>query len=69
MSRLGRPSLENIVWEQQKQRSLLYSMRVGFVGSGPTLYVVQGRAKPVLHGPNSTEYNLFHHRKTTYRVG
>ena len=21
--------------------------------SGPTLYVVQGRAKPVLHGPNS----------------
>ena len=27
----------------------------------PTLYVVHGRAKPVLHGPNSTEPNLFHH--------
>ena len=26
-------------------------------------------AKPVLHGPNSTESNLFHHGETTYRVG
>ena len=25
-------------------------------------------AKPVLHGPNSTEPNLFHHGETTYRV-
>ena len=32
-------------------------MRVGFSDSGPTLYLVQGRAKPVLHGPNSTESN------------
>ena len=36
---------------------------------GPTLYLVQGRAKPVLHGPNSTESNLFTHGETTYRVG
>ena len=37
--------------------------------SGPTLYVVHGRAKPVLRGPNNTEPNLFHHGETTYRVG
>ena len=30
---------------------------------------VHGRAKPVLHGPNSTEPNLRHHGETTYRVG
>ena len=30
---------------------------------------VQGRAKPVLHGRNSTESNLFHDGETTYRVG
>ena len=35
----------------------------------PTLYVVHGSAKPVLHGTNSTEPNLFHHGETTYRVG
>ena len=45
------------------------SRRVGFWDSGPTLYVVQGRAKPDLHGPNSTESNLFDHGETTYRVG
>ena len=28
-----------------------------------------GSAKPVLHGTNSTEPNLFHHEETTYRVG
>ena len=33
--------------------------------SGLTLYLVQGRAMPVLHGPNSTESNLFHHGETT----
>ena len=32
-------------------------------------YVVHGRAKPVLRGPNSTEPNLFHDGGTTYRVG
>ena len=32
-------------------------------------YPVHGRAKPVLHRPNSTEPNLFHHRETTYRAG
>ena len=31
------------------------STRVRFSDSGPTLYLVQGRANPVLHGPNSTE--------------
>ena len=34
-----------------------------------TLYLVQGRDKPVFHGPNSTEPNMFHHGETTYRVG
>ena len=28
-----------------------------------------GSAKPVLHGTNSTEPNLFHHGETTFRVG
>ena len=28
-----------------------------------------GSAKPVLHGTNNTEPNLFHHGETTYRVG
>ena len=55
------------------QRFLLKSTRVGFSDSGPTqgppMYLVQGRAKPVIHGPNSTESNLFHHGETTYRVG
>ena len=37
--------------------------------SHPSLYVVPGRAKPVLRGPNSTEPNLFRNRETTYRVG
>ena len=41
-----------------KQRSLLYGTRAGLSDSYPTVYVVQGRAKPVLHGQNSTE---FHH--------
>ena len=39
-------------------------MRVGFSDSGQTLYLVQGRANPVLHGPNSIESNLFHHGET-----
>ena len=30
-------------------------MTVAYPDSHPTLYVVHGRAKPVLHGPNSTE--------------
>ena len=51
------------------QRSLLLSKRVGISDSGTTLYVGHGRAKTVLHGPNSTETNLFHHGETTYRVG
>ena len=51
------------------QKSLLYDTRVGFSDGGPTLYVVPGRAKPVLHGPNSTESNLYHNGETTYRVG
>ena len=37
--------------------------------SPQTLYVVHGRARPVLRGPNSTEPNLFHHGETSYRVG
>ena len=45
------------------------SMRVGFSDSGLTLYLVQGRAKPVLHGPNITEPNQLDHGETTYMVG
>ena len=37
------------------QRSILRSMPVAYSDSPPTLYVVKGRAKPVLHGLNSTE--------------
>ena len=32
---------------------------LAFSDSHPTLYVVPGRVKPVLRGPNSTEPNLF----------
>ena len=49
------------------QRSLLESTRVGFSDSGPTLYRVYGRVKPVLRGPNSTGSNLLKHGETTYR--
>ena len=35
-------------------------MKVAFSESGPTLYLVQGRAKPVLQGPSGTESNLLH---------
>ena len=35
-------------------------MTVGYSDSLPTLYVVHGRAKLVLRGPNSTEQNLLH---------
>ena len=51
------------------QRSILRSMPAAPSDSPPTMYVVHGRANPVLHGPNSTEPNLFHHEETTYRVG
>ena len=59
----------NVAITSQGQRSLLRSMPVAYSDSHPTLYVVHGRAKPVLHGPNSTDSNLFHHGETTYRVG
>ena len=38
-------------------------MTVAYLDSLQTLYVVQGRAKPVLSGPNSRKPNLFHHEK------
>ena len=44
-------------------------MTVAFSDSHPTLYVVHGRAEPVIFGPNSTEANLCHHGETAYRVG
>ena len=53
----------------RQQRSILRSMPVAYSDSHPTMYVVHGRAKPVLHGPNSTESYLFRHGETTYRVG
>ena len=49
---------------------LFLNMTVAYSDSHPiTLYVVQGRAKPVLRGPNGTEPNLFQHGETTYGVG
>ena len=39
------------------------------IQSSMCMYVVCGRAKPVLCGPNSKEPNLFHHGETIYRVG
>ena len=44
-------------------------MTVAYSDSLPTLYVVHGRAKLVIRGPNSTEPNLIHHGETTYRIG
>ena len=35
-------------------------MAVGFSDSGPTMYLVQGRAKRVLHGSHCTDSNLIH---------
>ena len=52
-----------------EQRALLSSTRVGFSDSGTTLYLIQGGAKPVPHGPNSTESNLFNDGESAYRVG
>ena len=40
------------------QRSILRTTTVEYSDSPPTLFVVHGRAKPVLRGPNSTEPNL-----------
>ena len=51
------------------QTSSFQSMPVAHSDSYPTLYVVHGRAKPVLCWPNSREPNLFHNGETTYRVG
>ena len=42
--------------------------RVESHDSCPTLNVVRGRAKPVFHGLNSTEPNLFHLEETTYKA-
>ena len=44
-------------------------MTVTYSDCHPTLYVVHGRAKTVLRGPNSTEPNLLHHGETTFMVG
>ena len=54
-----------------RQTSSFKSMTVAYSDADghPTLYVVLGRAKPVLRGPNSTEPNLFLGGETTYRVG
>ena len=51
------------------QTSFLKSMPAAFSDSHPTLNVILGRAKPVLHGPNSTHSKLFHHGETTFRAG
>ena len=51
------------------QTSFFLSMTVAYSDSHPALYVVHGRAKPVLRGPNSTDPNLFHHGYTSYRAG
>ena len=51
------------------QKSFLKSMPAAFSDSHPNLNVILGRAKPVLHGPNSTHSNLFHHGETTFRAG
>ena len=51
------------------QTSFFLSMTVAFSDRHPNLYVVHGRTKPVLCGPNSTEPNLLHHGETIYRVG
>ena len=50
------------------QRSILRGMTVENSDSPPTLYVVHGRAKPVVHGPHSTEPNLFQHGENTFRA-
>ena len=47
------------------QRSILRNMPAAPSDSPPTLYVAHGRAKPVFHGPNSTEPSLFHRGETT----
>ena len=52
-----------------KQTPNMTKVRVAYWDSHPTLYVVHGRAKPVLLGPCSTEPSLFHHGETTYGVG
>ena len=48
---------------------LRLSMPAAFLDSDLTLYVVHGRGKQDLRGPNSTQPNLFHHGQTTYCTG
>ena len=57
-------------WAQDdgRQTSFFCTTRVALSDSLPTLYVVHGRAKPVLCGPNSTEPNPFYHGETTYSI-
>ena len=51
------------------QASSLQSMRVAFSDHSTNPVCGFRRARPVLHGTNSTESNLIHHGETTYRVG
>ena len=53
----------------QGQASSLQSMRVAYSDRSTNPVRGFGSAKPVLHGTNSTEPNLFQHGEATYRVG
>ena len=39
-------------------------MTVAYSNSHPTLYVIHGRANPVLRGPNSTQFSIMEKPRT-----
>ena len=69
VKRLTDEKLVDAAAKASRQTSFFQSMSVVLLDSHPTLYVVRGRSKPVIHGKNSTEPKLFHHGETTYTVG
>ena len=56
-------------WISVRTKVLALKHKSWILGQWSTLYLVQVGAKPVLHGPNSTESNLFRYGETAYRVG
>ena len=67
--RLAHDWLHSTFWSSHNQRSILRVVTGAYSDRLPTLYMVLGRDKPVLRGPNRTESNLFHHGETNHLQG
>ena len=67
MSKSSCPKARTIITHPAEVLALKHESRI--LGQWYNLFLVQGRAKPVRHGPHCTESNLFYHGETTNRVG